>query len=210
MSKNKSPQKKKQLSLERDRRNTYGENSKSSRKNIARGKQQAHQKERHAVHDALTTLGQSPTEEDAVAAEGLAKEVARVKHVRGFKKTPDEPLQKVLETKRARVAEHEMPDKSSHTRIMYIEYKGEGLTGPARIGRVTFSKSGKTLYYRGKAFQRFKGFKANYFDVESGEHYWISGPKRNGGDALYATNIPVEIDDDVREEYWTKIRRTKR
>jgi hypothetical protein len=23
---------------------------------------------------------------------------------------------------------------------------------------------------------------------------------------LYASNIPVEIDDDVREEYWTEIR----
>ena len=35
------------------------------------------------------------------------------------------------------------------SRIMYIESKGDGITGPARIGRVTFSKSGKTLYYRG-------------------------------------------------------------
>ena len=26
-------------------------------------------------------------------------------------------------------------------RIMYIEYKGENLTGVARIGRVTFSKN---------------------------------------------------------------------
>ena len=32
-------------------------------------------------------------------------------------------------------------------RIMYIEYKGSGLTGPARIGRVRFSKTGQTLYY---------------------------------------------------------------
>jgi len=29
------------------------------------------------------------------------------------------------------------------TRIMYIEFKSEGIRGPARIGRVTFSKSGK-------------------------------------------------------------------
>ena len=28
------------------------------------------------------------------------------------------------------------------SRIMYIESKAGGLTGPARIGRVTFSKSG--------------------------------------------------------------------
>ena len=31
------------------------------------------------------------------------------------------------------------------TRIMYIESKGAGLSGPARIGRVTFSKTGATL-----------------------------------------------------------------
>lgn len=68
------------------------------------------------------------------------------------------------------------------TRIMYIESKGRGLTGPARIGRVTFSKTGATLTYAGRSFQSLKGdgFKSNYFDVESGEHYWISGPKKNG------------------------------
>ena len=100
-----------------------------------------------------------------------------------------------------------MPEKK--TRIMYIEFKGDGLTGPARIGRVTFNRTGATLYYGGKAFQSLKGggFKANYFDVESGEHYWISGPRRDGADALYRTNIRTEIDEDVREEYWTTIRK---
>ena len=96
------------------------------------------------------------------------------------------------------------------SRIMYIESKSGRLTGPGRIGRVAFSKTGSTLYYRGRSFQSLKGagFKSNYFDVETGEHYWISGPKRNGEDQLYATNIPVEIDDDVYEEYWSTIRRT--
>jgi hypothetical protein len=90
---------------------------------------------------------------------------------------------------------------------MYIEYKGDGIIGPARIGRVTFSKTGMSLYYRGKRFARLKGsgFKANYFDKETGEHYWISGCKKDGTDALYSTSI--EIDEDVREEYWTDIRR---
>jgi hypothetical protein len=93
-------------------------------------------------------------------------------------------------------------------RIMYIEFKGEGLTGPARIGRVSFSKSGATLYYRGKSFRSLKGdgFKANYYDVETGDHYWISGPRRDGQDALYATHVMPEIDEDVREEYLRDIR----
>lgn len=92
---------------------------------------------------------------------------------------------------------------------MYIEDKSGGLIGPARIGRVTFSKTGRTLSYRGRSFRSLKGlgFKANYFDVATGDHFWISGPKRAGGDALYGGNTPVEIDDDVREEYWRDIRR---
>ena len=63
-------------------------------------------------------------------------------------------------------------------RVMYIESKAEGLTGLARIGWVKFSKTGASLYYGGKTFQSLKGrgFKSNYFDVESGEPYWISGP----------------------------------
>ncbi len=32
-------------------------------------------------------------------------------------------------------------------------------------------------------------------------------PRRDGKDSLYPTNIPVPIDDDARDEYWTLIRR---
>ncbi len=97
---------------------------------------------------------------------------------------------------------------AARTRIMYVEDKSGGLEGPARIGRVTFSKSGRTLHYRGRAFQSLKGtgFKANYFDVETGDHFWISGPRRDGADRLYGGGEPVTVDDDVAEEYWTEIR----
>ena len=90
---------------------------------------------------------------------------------------------------------------------MYLEDKSDGLIGPARIGRVTYSKTGKSLTYRGREFASLKGtgFKSNYQDVESGAHYWISGCKKDGLDSLYA-NL-VEIDEDVREEYWVKIRK---
>jgi hypothetical protein len=99
--------------------------------------------------------------------------------------------------------------KAQAGRIMYIERKSGGLVGPARIGRVSFSKTGRTLYYRGQTFQSLKGagFKSNFYCVETGEDYWISGPKRRGGDALYGGSTPIEIDDDVREEYWRDIRR---
>lgn len=95
---------------------------------------------------------------------------------------------------------------SRKTRIMWIERK-EGLAGPARIGRVMSSKSGPSLHYRGKTFQTLsgRGFRANYFDVDTGEEYWISGCRKDGRDALYNTDL--EIDEDVREEYWTLIRK---
>ena len=93
-------------------------------------------------------------------------------------------------------------------RIMYIECKAGSLTGRARIGRVTFNRTGRTIFFHDQIFHRIVGggFKSNYYDEATGEDYWISGCKRRGGDQLYATNVPVEIDDDVRVEYWRDIR----
>jgi hypothetical protein len=87
---------------------------------------------------------------------------------------------------------------------MYVERKAGSLEGPARIGWVTFSKSGKTIYYNGRAFQSLQGsgFKSNYFDVETGEQYWISGVRKDRQDRLYGGLHQVEIDDDARDEYF--------
>ena len=94
------------------------------------------------------------------------------------------------------------------TRIMYIENKGGNLTGEARIGRVTFSKTKKSIHYNGKTFKSLKGrgFKANYFDSATGEEYWISGCKMDGTDRLYNERTPIKIDEDVQKEYWEQIR----
>ncbi|GHU25622.1 hypothetical protein AGMMS50256_00510 [Betaproteobacteria bacterium] len=90
-------------------------------------------------------------------------------------------------------------------RIMYIECKANGPDGPARIGWVEFSRSSRSFYYDGRRFQKTKsGYKYNCFDVESGENYWISGPKKNGQDKLYGG--VVEIDENARVQYWTEIR----
>jgi hypothetical protein len=43
-------------------------------------------------------------------------------------------------------------------------------------------------------------FDANFYDVETHEKYWISGPHRDRADTRYS-NIKPEIDDDVREVY---------
>jgi hypothetical protein len=93
------------------------------------------------------------------------------------------------------------------SKIMFIENKGDGeITGESWIGRVTFSKTGKTIYYREKTFQSLKGqgFKSNYYDINTKEEYWISECKKNGNDRLYPGK--TRIDEDVREEYWCEIR----
>jgi hypothetical protein len=96
--------------------------------------------------------------------------------------------------------------KKERSRIMYIEDKSNGLEGDARIGRVYFSKTGKTLYYKGRVFQSLKGsgFKSNYFDIDTGDEFWISGPRKDRNDRLYGGNQGVVIDEDVKEEYLKK------
>ncbi|MBL7980547.1 MAG: hypothetical protein JNL52_01935 [Flavobacteriales bacterium] len=58
---------------------------------------------------------------------------------------------------------------------MYIEDKSQGLVGGAVIGRVTFSKSGSSIHYKGRTFQTLagQGFKSNYFEVGTGAEFWI-------------------------------------
>jgi len=53
---------------------------------------------------------------------------------------------------------------------MYVECKGEEIVGEARIGRVTFSKSMKSIHYKDKTFETLigSGFKSNFFDVKTG------------------------------------------
>jgi hypothetical protein len=98
----------------------------------------------------------------------------------------------------------------SFFRLSTVRIESRGSKRSARIGRVTFNRTGRTLSYKGQSFQSLKGqgFKANYRETETGEQYWISGPRRDGLDRLYGKSaLVVEIDADVREEYWTEIRK---
>ena len=102
MSKVKSPSEKKRFSLQRDRRNTYGENSKSSRKNIAKGKQRQHMDERRGVAQALDRLTRSDIDDDvASTVEANAKLRTSYSRWNGFKKKPDTPLGIVLARKKS-------------------------------------------------------------------------------------------------------------
>jgi hypothetical protein len=92
---------------------------------------------------------------------------------------------------------------------MYVECKStKGDYGGARICRVSFSKTRRTIYYRGLELQSLKGrgISGNYYDVATGFEYWVSGPKRNGGDRHWAGGGVVRIDADVVDEYWREIR----
>lgn len=93
-------------------------------------------------------------------------------------------------------------------RIMYIEHKGiDGIEGSRKICWVEISKTGRSFHYEGKTLGKVKGgFKHNCIDEETGDLYWVSGPKKNGGDQLYGRGV-VEIDPDAREEYWMNIRK---
>jgi len=100
VSKVKTPTEKKRLSLTRDRRNTYGENSKSSRKNIAKAKQRRHMDERRAVAHVLKGLNGQVDDDVASDAELEVKVTIADSRNRGFRKTPDKPLGVVLTRKK--------------------------------------------------------------------------------------------------------------
>ena len=89
-------------------------------------------------------------------------------------------------------------------RLMYVENKDGKIDGAnGRIGWVSFSKTGQTVYYRGRVLKKAKGggIRGNFFDTETGEEYWVSGVKKRGSNAHWAERISVEIDPDALEEY---------
>jgi hypothetical protein len=91
---------------------------------------------------------------------------------------------------------------------MYIESKATRAPGPAHIGLVAFSKSGATLYYAGRSFQKLPGtgVKSNYICIESDERYWICDPRADGQDNPDAANVTTEVDADIHDEYWSTVR----
>jgi hypothetical protein len=94
--------------------------------------------------------------------------------------------------------------RGRRTRIMYVELKsGHTDDGPAWIGRVVFSRSGQSIFYRGRELKRIKGggVSGNYFDAVTGEEFWVSGIKARGSNRHWAGSGRVHIDDDVRGEY---------
>src|SRR5690554_3522175 len=90
------------------------------------------------------------------------------------------------------------------TEVKYLELKsGFSDNGPAWIGMVSFSKSGKTIYFDGKAFQSLNGtgISANYFDLESGNEYWISGVKKDMSDRHKFGGGKIFVEKRILSDY---------
>jgi hypothetical protein len=92
--------------------------------------------------------------------------------------------------------------KGLKRRVMYVENKNGVIDGvAARIGWVTFSKTGQSVYYRGRTLLKANGIAGNFLDVDSREEYWVSGVKKRGSNVHWAESVSVLVDDDAREEY---------
>jgi hypothetical protein len=91
--------------------------------------------------------------------------------------------------------------------LRYIELKsGHSDNGPAWIGYVTSSKTGRTLYFDGRGLMKLKGQRrgdsgGNYVDMETGESFWVSGVKKNGEDRHWAGSGKVLIEAAAVAEY---------
>ena len=86
--------------------------------------------------------------------------------------------------------------------ILYIELKtGYNDDSTAWVGLVDYSKTGRTAYFNGKAFKRGHGTNGNYFDIETGDEYWISGIKNDGSNRHWAGSGKIRIEKQAIEEY---------
>src|SRR5215813_6938046 len=96
--------------------------------------------------------------------------------------------------------------------LRYIELKsGYSGNGPAWIGHVTSSKTGRTLYFNGRALMKLKGQRrdesgGNYVDMETGESFWVSGVKKNGEDRHWAGSGKVLVEAAAVSEYLETIK----
>jgi hypothetical protein len=95
--------------------------------------------------------------------------------------------------------------------LRYLELKsGHSDNGPAWIGYVTPSKTGRTLYFDGRGLMKLKGQRrgdsgGNYVDMETGESFWVSGVKKNGQDRHWAGSGKVLVEAAALTDYLNEI-----
>jgi hypothetical protein len=110
----KTPQEKKRLSYEKDRRNNYRENSKSSRKNIPLNKRIEVRAHRHVAKQALA---EDIAEGDLDATREAEARQEGTRHP-FWQKWPDTPLGEMVEARlEGRAARGFMPDEVAEKKL---------------------------------------------------------------------------------------------
>ena len=67
------------------------------------------------------------------------------------------------------------------------------------------TRTWRTAKVHGRTLARVTGtaganFDSNFYDVETGEEFWMSGPKRDRTDGRYSNQRP-QVDEDARDAY---------
>lgn len=108
-----TPQEKKALSYEKDRRNVYGENDKASRRLIPLGKSRVNRAYRRQVNDVLQGVQVAGDIGDLEMIEAKAKSIERGE----WTKYPDAPLREVVEEQKERRESHAGKGKTARKKI---------------------------------------------------------------------------------------------
>lgn len=93
-------------------------------------------------------------------------------------------------------------------RLLYVELKsGHNHDGPAWIGYGTFNRTGKTVYFNGKAYSKMSGSIGNFYSGD--EEYWVTGIKQNAAHRHQHGRGKIFIDGDAVNEYQEYTRQDK-
>ncbi|WP_037604265.1 hypothetical protein [Streptacidiphilus rugosus] len=88
-------------------------------------------------------------------------------------------------------------------RLMFVQLKSGYDTdrGPSWIGWVDFSRTWSTARFRGRTLRRAGGMHgANFYDTQTDEEFWVSGPKRDRTDTRYGPSAP-HVEPDAAGTY---------
>lgn len=96
-------------------------------------------------------------------------------------------------------------NRGQERRLMYVENKNGLLMGEqAWVGWVEFSRTGRTVFFKGRSFKAIggRGVSGNFIDEETGHEYWISGIKARGSNGHPAEGrLTPAVDEDAKQEY---------
>ncbi len=87
-------------------------------------------------------------------------------------------------------------------KLTYIEEcSGYNHDGPAWISNIEFSRTGSSAYFNGMSLKKSAGVVGNFFDIETGDEYWISGVKKSSKDRHWAGTGKILIEFAAIDEY---------